>query len=1390
MAPVAGSSVRNKATKSPMFHVGPMSRNVVDALAELCDELEITIGLLPSRRQIDFDGGYSNNWTTKGFAEYVAAKNASFAGTDYALLMERDHGGPKQGSVEDDGCESFATDAQYFDLIHVDPWAACKDLQEGIDMTIKHIQDMCKQSTEPKFEVGTEEAIRPFTSGELEILLRQLKIRLTNEEFARIEYVVIQSGVALDLANRQNVGVYNKERLKEMVKIVHKYGKKPKEHNGDYLSRQQCQERFTNGVAAVNIAPAFGQIETACLLTLLREQDISASSPTNASGKSLFEEMYQLCYDSAKWKKWNKNNLLNPRTEKEKLILICGHYVLSYKTFVEELKPKILEAARTFLAQQSEEVMVERNGATLSPDINVLYDSYVVSEVKKFFTPYLEMAKELQTIYGANSSGLYGTSISEVPGKNIFTEECDLENRAGGLTFQYYDGYGDASAAETRKTEIHRVVWSAAPSPYYYATYMFPLPGKDVTSLKLSLDFLDAYTLYFRSHGSNTASGTLSLKFSSAAGAGTESTPVSTLGLDQALDVRGYFLEVELTGVKNAHEGTTFCLYVAGIPSSRKSVVNNFVEDCRADSKNSWTVVNDADSTSAAATGVAGLTGGADKPPVQATMPGGRPRSKSVEEVTKVIKKSESVKKVVKPWGHELWITSPENIHLYCLKEIMLKSGKKTSLQYHVMKRETNVLVEGRAVMWYQKNADPPTLEAKLATLSVEEQQGNAMYKDVNLELGQQLLWPLSAVGVTPPLIHRVEALSDILLYEVSTPQLDDVIRIQDDTNRAAFGRIASEHESSQTLKVCILAAGTARHMGPLCSNFNKALLPIHGKAVISRIIKKFLNVPTTGTRLKFVVALGFQGEQVKNYLLAAHSDLDFDFVEVPDYDKAGSGPGKTLWMCKDAIGTSEPFYWTCCDTDIGDGEIPFAKTTSDWVGVCQVNAAISEKYCNFAVEGDRIVSVKNKIGYYDMSPDKRKSKQEPVQDLSGGIWTSFIGLSYIKSADVFWKAMEEEVAHAAGSGGSCEIIPGLEAIMQKDYGAVEALPFAQWQDLGSLDQYLKVVAATFGENFNFQKPDEYLYFVNGRVIKFFQDEAITRNRVLRARANPGVCPEIETHAGQFLAYKFIPGTTMYVTSTTRIFRNLLQWLHEKVWLKPGDAGLVMPADMKPNQESFQQTCARFYQEKTLKRVAAYHKKYPQAFHISEDGKKFVDKKNTINGIANIPSMELLLAEFPFELLTEHGEERFFHGDLQFDNVIYNPEADSFCCIDWRQDFGNPNTIYGDFYYDLAKMYGGLIMNYDYVKENKFQYAETAGGDISFDWQVRHSGRYSYLPLLEEFIENTLKCSVQKVKLLVGIVFLNMSPLHDYPFDKMLWAFAREWLNTEISNYKRTKQGA
>ena len=129
---------------------------------------------------------------------------------------------------------------------------------------------------------------------------------------------------------------------------------------------------------------------------------------------------------------------------------------------------------------------------------------------------------------------------------------------------------------------------------------------------------------------------------------------------------------------------------------------------------------------------------------------------------------------------------------------------------------------------------------------------------------------------------------------------------------------------------------------------------------------------------------------------------------------------------------------------------------------------------------------------------------------------------------------------------------------------------------------------------------------------------------------------------------------------------------------------------------------------------------------------------------------------------------KFVHGDLHFDNTIYDVTSGRFTAIDWRTDFGG--ELYGDQYYDLAKMLGGLHLSYKDIKHEHYSYLEA---DDRVQLGVPSVSLVEdYEQILKEWVE-TQGMDWKKVKLLMPIIYLNMSPLHEAPFDKFLVALAQ-----------------
>ena len=273
------------------------------------------------------------------------------------------------------------------------------------------------------------------------------------------------------------------------------------------------------------------------------------------------------------------------------------------------------------------------------------------------------------------------------------------------------------------------------------------------------------------------------------------------------------------------------------------------------------------------------------------------------------------MKVVHKPWGKEEWL---ELNDAYCYKRIYINEGYKTSFQYHEFKRETNYIIEGTAEIW------------------LENEEG--VIEKTIMKAGDYF-------NVTPPKKHRVIAITDIILQEVSTPHVDDVFRIDDEFNRTN-GKIEAEHK---TPAVFIAAAGLGSRLGDLTKSMNKAMLPINNRAIISRIIDKFPK------EYEFVICLGYKGDELRQYCELAYPEYKFTFVNVDKYEGEGSGPGYSALQCKEYL--QRPFYFAVADCII-DSKMPHLD--GNWLAVCPT--AYPEKYSTIKLDkDDNILAFTNK---------------------------------------------------------------------------------------------------------------------------------------------------------------------------------------------------------------------------------------------------------------------------------------------------------------------------------------------------------------------------------------------------------------------------------------------
>lgn len=516
---------------------------------------------------------------------------------------------------------------------------------------------------------------------------------------------------------------------------------------------------------------------------------------------------------------------------------------------------------------------------------------------------------------------------------------------------------------------------------------------------------------------------------------------------------------------------------------------------------------------------------------------------------------------------------------------------------------------------------------------------------------------------------------------------------------------------NTKPLTVLILAAGYGRRMGQFSRMIPKALVPYDNKPLISHIMSKFDKNNT-----KFVIACGHMGQMIKDYVCEVHPDKNVVFVDIDNYAEGDTGPATTIQMCEEHIRGG--FMWLACDTlfdfDFSD------KLDHDWIAVHPVDSSIAQDYCWVERDGEHIVNVYNK-----------QTSKNAVD--------AFVGLMYVNN-DQYLENLKARSAK--------ETYQGFEGLDLKAY------TIRQWKDFGTYEKWEELSSELV--DVSFPKPDELFYSDNRQIIKFWTNPKQAEMRVARAKCNPGAMPKNVRSSGHFLIHDFADGDIVYNQYTPELFDEYLKWCNDVLWT----AAPPLHDDVSnPNygaEPDYYVTCQKFYKGKTFERLEAFRVKYAEW-----------SEPRIVNGV-EVDTIDNYVQKIDWATLFIDRRWKFIHGDLHFDNTIYDPTTNKFTGIDWRTDFGG--SLYGDQYYDMAKMLGGLHLSYKAIKHEQYTYKEQ---DDRVTLTVPSIDNVEiYEEKLRQYVISQ-GMSWHKVKLLVPIIYLNMSPLHEPPFDKFLFALAQ-----------------
>lgn len=302
---------------------GPMSAEVIEAVIKASLLLEKSFMLISTQNQVDWNGGYVNNWNTKEYVDFVDKLKKKYklnAGKGQVYLC-RDHCGPgfRTNSIEEVYKTIYDDIENGFDLIHIDFSKFSRDKEVVLEETKKVIEKIFKINPCIKIEIGTEENI-----GTLKDSIKEIEEEFNFfKDVLKPEFYVIQTGSLV--REIYQFGIFNRKFIDPVHDFLQTNGVKLKEHNADYLDNTSIKER-KGIVDAMNIAPQLGVLQTTAVINEALNY-----------GKDI-RPFLECSYSSKKWKKW-----LYKETGSNRMLcsIIAGHYNFTtdeYKRLICELE--------------------------------------------------------------------------------------------------------------------------------------------------------------------------------------------------------------------------------------------------------------------------------------------------------------------------------------------------------------------------------------------------------------------------------------------------------------------------------------------------------------------------------------------------------------------------------------------------------------------------------------------------------------------------------------------------------------------------------------------------------------------------------------------------------------------------------------------------------------------------------------------------------------------------------------------------------------------------------------------------------------------------------------------------------------------------------------------
>lgn len=521
--------------------------------------------------------------------------------------------------------------------------------------------------------------------------------------------------------------------------------------------------------------------------------------------------------------------------------------------------------------------------------------------------------------------------------------------------------------------------------------------------------------------------------------------------------------------------------------------------------------------------------------------------------------------------------------------------------------------------------------------------------------------------------------------------------------------------------KVLITTSGIGQRLGELTKYTNKALVRVGKKPAISYVIESYpVDTP-------FVITVGYFSDHIREFLSLAYPDRNIEYIEVDNYIGPGSSLGYSMLQARGSLQC--PFIYHASDTIITE-KVPIPA--ENWIGVYKGEDA--SQYASWQVVGGKTLLFNDK-GAIDFD-------------------YIHIGLVGVQDHQKYWETLEQLYKENPNDQALNDCRALVSMLAKGNLFTLKL--FKEWFDIGNTSSLHRTRVQIADHFDNLDKMEESIYIFDDFVIKFFYDEQIVKERVERARLLGKLVPSLEGVTKNFYRYEYTSGDLYSGVATPNDFVNFLDWAKKNLWQKVHEV----------TDEKFKKVCHDFYLIKTKKRIQQFL-----------DTNNMKDEEHTING-EPVPTLAEMLERVDFDWLSI-AEQYQFHGDFILDNILKT--KDGYRLIDWRHNFGGLLKA-GDIYYDLAKLNHNLTVNHEIVNKGLFTVKLENDNHISCD-VLRKDNLVECQKALFDFVGKQ-GYDARKVRMLSGIIWLNMAPLHHHPFNTFLYYFGKLHLWRAINETK------